>query len=191
MPWSKGVDMSTLPVAVIGAGPVGLAAAAELVKRQVTPVVFEAGDSVGAAVLKWGHVRVFSPWKYNVAPAAREILDRRSWRAPDADAYPTGRDLVERYLVPLAATPEIAPHLHLGHTVTSVTRQGLDKLKTAGRDTAPFAITVRSRDGERIFLTRAVVDASGTHLSPNPLGASGTFAKGERTAASRIRYGIA
>src|SRR3954469_1849236 len=97
MPWSIGVDISTLPVAVIGAGPVGLAAAAELVKRGVTPLIFETGDSVGAAMLSWGHVRVFSPWKYNIAPSAREILERRSWRAPDADTYPTGSDLVERY----------------------------------------------------------------------------------------------
>src|SRR4051812_40832723 len=96
MPWSKGVDISTLPVAVIGAGPVGLAAAAELVKRGVTPLIFESGDRVGAAMLSWGHVRVFSPWRYDIAPAAREILERGAWCGPDADAYPTGRDVVER-----------------------------------------------------------------------------------------------
>ena len=60
-----------LPVAVIGAGPVGLAAAAHLVERGLRPVIFERGDSVGASLLEWGHVRVFSPWRYNIDAAAR------------------------------------------------------------------------------------------------------------------------
>ena len=55
-----------LPVAVIGAGPVGLAAAAHLVKRGIRPVIFERGASVGAALLEWGHVQIFSSWTYNV-----------------------------------------------------------------------------------------------------------------------------
>ena len=57
------MDRSALPVAIVGAGPVGLAAAAELVLRGVTPLILESGDSVGAAVRQWGHVRIFSPWK--------------------------------------------------------------------------------------------------------------------------------
>jgi flavin-dependent dehydrogenase len=66
--------MTELPVAVIGAGPVGLAAAAQLLKRGATPLVLEAGPTVGASVLEWGHVRIFSPWKYDIDPAARELL---------------------------------------------------------------------------------------------------------------------
>src|SRR5215216_3143239 len=50
-----------LPVAVIGAGPVGLAAAAHLIERGIRPLVFEAGAAVGASIREWGHVRVFSP----------------------------------------------------------------------------------------------------------------------------------
>ena len=61
---------TTYPVVVIGAGPVGLAAAAELAERRLPFVVLEAGNSGGAAVRQWGHVRLFSPWRYNVAPAA-------------------------------------------------------------------------------------------------------------------------
>ena len=83
-----------LPVAVIGAGPVGLAAAAQLIKRGATPLILEAGNMVGASVLRWGHVRIFSPWKYNIDSAARELLDRSGWDAPDGDDYPTGRELV-------------------------------------------------------------------------------------------------
>ncbi|MBA2628197.1 MAG: NAD(P)-binding domain-containing protein [Gemmatimonadales bacterium] len=185
------VEKNELPIAVIGAGPVGLAAAAHLVQRGATPLVLEAGTAVGASVLGWGHVRIFSPWKYNVDTAARDLLDRRGWTAPDGEDYPTGRELVESYLRPLAATPEIAPHLRLSHRVTAVTRLGFDKMKTGGREEAPFAITVATPSGEQQLLARAVIDASGTYTLPNPLGASGTPARGEAQAADRIFYGIA
>src|SRR3954447_20218824 len=104
-------------VAVIGAGPVGLAAAAHLVARGLEPLVFEAGDAVGASIRQWGHVRVFSPWEFNLDPAAVELLERDDWTAPAADGYPTGREIVERYLEPLAAVPEIKHALRLGATV--------------------------------------------------------------------------
>ena len=63
-------------VAVIGAGPVGLAAAAHLASRGIEPLVFEAGDAVGASIREWGHVRVFSPWEFNVDPAAARAARR-------------------------------------------------------------------------------------------------------------------
>src|SRR3954466_16040955 len=115
-------------VAVIGAGPVGLAAAAHLLARGLEPIVFESGDAVGASIRQWGHVRVFSPWEFNLDPAAAELLERHGWTAPESDGYPTGTELVERYLEPLAATPEIAPTLQLNATVTGVTKAGIDKL---------------------------------------------------------------
>ena len=185
------VDKAQLPIAIIGAGPVGLAAAAQVVSRGAVPLVLEAGSSVGASVLGWGHVRIFSPWKYNVDAAARELLDRRGWISPDGDDYPTGRELVEFYLRPLATTPEMAPHIRLRHRVVAVTRLGFDKMKTTGRDDAPFAITLATPSGEDQILARAVIDASGTATLPNPLGASGTPAGGEAQAADRIFYGIA
>src|SRR5512134_965267 len=63
-----------LPVAVIGAGPVGLAAAARLIERGIEPIVLEAAASVGANLLDYGHVRLFSPWRYDVDPAMAEQL---------------------------------------------------------------------------------------------------------------------
>ncbi len=184
--------MSTheLPVAVVGAGPVGLAAAAQLAQREATPLVLEAGPSVGTCVLEWGHVRVFSPWKYNTDPVARAMLARHGWTAPDGEAYPTGGELVDRYLAPLARLPEIQPHLRLGHRVRSIARAGFDRMTTAGRERAPFAITVTNGDGEHELLARAVIDTSGTYGSPNPLGANGTPARGETALAGRIHYGI-
>ena len=79
-----------LPVAVIGAGPVGLAAAAHLIARGLPVKVYEAGATVAANVRDWGHVRLFSPWEYNIDPAARALLERRGWQEPPAMAFPTG-----------------------------------------------------------------------------------------------------
>ncbi|MDJ0113250.1 NAD(P)-binding domain-containing protein, partial [Rhodococcus erythropolis] len=47
--------MNPLPVVVIGAGPIGLAAAAELRERGLTPLVFECGSTAGAAISEWNH----------------------------------------------------------------------------------------------------------------------------------------
>jgi Pyridine nucleotide-disulphide oxidoreductase len=184
--------MSTaqLPVAVIGAGPVGLAAAAHLTARGIEPVIFEAGKSVGASVREWAHVRVFSPWSYNVDPVAGALLAAHGWSAPAGDAYPTGEEIVARYLEPLAAVPGIAERLHLRARVVSVTRHGVDKLRDAGREDAPYQLVVDHDGEERRHLARAVIDASGTWTRPNPLGAGGVPAAGERRHADRIAYGI-
>jgi thioredoxin reductase len=182
-------DVNELPVAVIGGGPVGLAAAAQLLKRGATPIVLEAGPTVGASVLEWGHVRIFSPWKYDIDPAARELLMATGWTEPDGEGYPTGRELVDAYLAPLGRA--LADRVRLGHRVTAVARLGFDKMKTEGRETAPFALTVATPRGEEQILARAVIDASGTYGVPNPLGASGVLARGEAAAAVRIHYGIA
>ena len=56
------VGRDELPVVVIGAGPVGLAAAAHLLERGLETIVLEAGDGPGAAVASWGPGRWFSPW---------------------------------------------------------------------------------------------------------------------------------
>ena len=53
--------LNSLPVVVIGAGPVGLAAAAHLAERGIAFTVLESGDAPAASVRQWGHVRLFSP----------------------------------------------------------------------------------------------------------------------------------
>jgi thioredoxin reductase len=183
------MSSSVLPVVIIGAGPVGLAAASHVLSRNLTPLVFEAGRSAGAGIRRWGHVRMFSPWKFNVDATAVAILERHGWVMPQGDAYPTGRELVEHYLEPLAGTRELAPFITFNSRVTAVTRQGHDLMKDAGRDTAPFVVRVAGPDGERDVLAQAVIDASGTIDTPGSLGASGLPAIGER-AASQIFYGI-
>ena len=185
------MERESQPVAVIGAGPVGLAAAAHLAQAGESFVVLEAGASVAASMLAWGHVRIFSPWRYNVDPAAVSLLQASGWSLPEPDAYPTGAELATRYLMPLAALPALQPHIRLGARVTAVSRHGFDKMKTPERDEAPFAIRVLMSDGaEQEILARAVIDASGTYESPNPIGASGLPALGERVLSSQIFYGI-
>lgn len=180
-----------LPVAIIGAGPIGLAAAAHLVKRGLTLLVLESGASVGASVLKWAHVKMFSPWEFNVDKAASELLTDSGWQTPDLKRMPTGRELFENYLEPLANLPQIKPHVHLNSRVVSVTRQNFDKMKTVGRDDAPFVLHVENNIGEeQQILVRAVIDASGTYEMPNPAGANGVFAAGEKSISRKVFYGI-
>jgi len=174
---------SRLPVAVIGAGPIGLAAATHLLERGLVPVILEAGDQPGASVAEWRHVRLFTPWCLALDQAALRLLTNTGWPPLDPDWLPTGHDLLERYLLPLAATPELAPHLRLGHAVTGIARLGLDKVRSPGREHLPFVVRVRSRDGgEHDLEASAVIDAAGTWTQPNPLGANGLPALGERTA---------
>ncbi len=169
-------DNHTQPVVVIGAGPVGLAAAAHLAERHLPFLVLEAGDRPGDAVRQWGHVRLFSPWCYNIDAAARRQLDRSAWAAPDPDALPTGGDLIDQYLTPLARLRAIAPHVRYRARVVAVTRLGLDRVRSSGRDGTPFLI--RLSDGTDLT-ARAVIDASGTWTTPNVLGGSGIPAHGE------------
>jgi hypothetical protein len=180
-----------LPVAIIGAGPVGLAAAAHLIARRVPVKLYEAGATAGANVRDWGHVRLFSPWRYNVDEIAKSILFDHGWREPDPDGLPTGHELNDLYLAPLAATPEISAVLETDARVRSITRQGIDKVVSHGRADLPFALAIEPQGGDmRVDLARAVIDTSGTWQSPNPMGASGTPAIGEQALADRIAYGI-
>ena len=172
-----------LPVAVIGAGPTGLAAAAHLVTRGIDPIVFEAGPTPAAAVLEWGHIGLFSPWKYNIDQAARTLLESVDWQEPDGDYLPTGAELVGDYLTPLANTPQLRETIHTSTRVIAVSRAGLDRTRTPGRETAAFLVRTQSTDGQIVdHKVRAVIDASGTWETPNPLGQAGLPAIGETTA---------
>lgn len=183
-------SLDTLPVAVIGAGPVGLAAAAHLVARNLPVKVYEAGSSVGASIRDWGHVHVFTPWRYCVDAASTALLERQGWTLPPADTFPTGNEIVAHYLDPLARTPDLADAIETDVRVIAISRHGVDKVVSRGRADRPFELNVRTAEGHRRDLARAVIDASGTWATPNPLGASGLPAEGEAEYADRIAYGI-
>ncbi|GAA2129263.1 NAD(P)-binding domain-containing protein [Streptomyces synnematoformans] len=178
-----------LPVAVVGAGPVGLAAAARLLERGLTPLVLEAGPRAGSAVRAWGHVRLFSTWAELTDPAAEKLLAPTGWTRPDESTYPTGGEWADGYLQPLADA--LGDHVRYGATVTGVARAGRDRIVDTDRDAQPFAVHAVRADGtEERLLVRAVIDASGTWSTPGPLGAGGLPALGERAAADRVAYRI-
>lgn len=179
--------VENLPVAVIGAGPIGLAAAAHLLERGLEPIIFEAGPSAGAAMEQWRHIRLFSPWRFNLDAAAARLLEPTGWESPRPTALPYGGELIDDYLTPLAAHPALASRLQTGTRVTAVTRAGLDKTHVRDRDTTPFIVRVEQTDGEvRDYTVSAVIDASGTWSTRNPLGTSGLPAIGEVHASDRI-----
>ncbi|MGW2508539.1 NAD(P)-binding domain-containing protein [Streptomyces scopuliridis] len=180
---------SGLPTVVIGAGPIGLAAAAHLVERGIEPLVLEAGDGAGSAVREWSHVRLFSTWAEVVDPAAEKLLAPTGWTAPDGATYPTGGDWAALYLQPLADA--LGTRVRFGVRVTGVSRLGRDRVVDADREQQPFTVHIIHTDGtEERITARAVIDASGTWSAPGPIGGDGLPALGERTAAERISYRV-
>jgi Pyridine nucleotide-disulphide oxidoreductase len=177
-------------VAIVGAGPVGLAAAAHVLEQGLRPIVLEAGSDIGHAVRQWGHVQLFSPWEYNIDRAAARLLAISGWNSPEPELYPTGAELLERYLEPLATKTVLNTHIQTSSRVTAISRVGFDKLKTTGRESAPFEIRYQNGQGPKSVRADAVIDASGTWHSPNPAGANGLSAIGENQAAGKMAYGM-
>jgi thioredoxin reductase len=177
-------------VAIIGGGPVGLAAAAHVLECGLTPIVLEAGPAIGHAMRQWSHVQLFSPWEYNVDKAAERLLAPTGWNSPEPSYYPTGGEVLAHYLEPLASRTVLKDHIHTSSRVTDISRVGFDKLKTKGRSDAPFELRYQNGQGPKSIRADAVIDASGTWFSPNPGGANGLPALGERENPAKIAYGM-
>ena len=181
--------LDDLPVVVIGAGPVGLAAAAHLHERGLPFLVLEAGDGPAAAVAQWGHVRLFSPWRYNIDAAARRLLDDAGWVAP----RPGGAAHRRASSSPTTCSPwRDLPAAQAARPLRRTRRGGHPRSASTGSappaaTTAPFLL--RLADGDEL-LARAVIDASGTWSTPNVLGASGIPAHGEADAAAYIEHAL-
>lgn len=190
VPTLRDRSIDTLPVAIIGAGPVGLAAAANLVERGIDFVVYESGERVASSVRQWGHTRLFSPWRHVVDPASRRLLEASGWQLPPADGLPTGAELVEHYLEPLAALEQIGSRIRTGVTVEAISRQGMDRTRTARRASTPFLLRTRTADGVEESTARAVIDASGTYEHPNSLASSGLDPLGLADVADRVSHAL-
>jgi len=176
-------------LAILGAGPIGLEAALAAAERGLDFTLYEAAPAVGGHVRRWGHVRLFTPWPLNISPRARAALGAA---APDSAELPTGRDLVDRVLEPLAAAPAVAGRLRLDTRVRRVAREGLlkhEEIGSAERARRPFRLLVSGPDGHEV-VERAdvVIDATGTYGHPNRLGDGGIEAPGEATFQHRIEH---
>lgn len=184
-----GPPTTALPVVVIGAGPVGLAAAAQLIDRGLEPLVLEAGPRAATAVREWSHIRLFSTWAELTDPAAGKLLAPTGWTGPDPAVCPTGGEWVAHYLQPLADA--LGDRVRYGARVTGVSRAGRDRIVDDGREAQPFVIQLAQPDGrEERIAARAVIDASGTWSAPGPAGGGGLPALGEGAAADRISYRV-
>ena len=183
-------NTNNLPVAVIGAGPVGMAAIAHLANRNIPFILFEAGTSVGSSILSWEHIRVFSTWKYNIDKVAKELLLKTDWIEPNEDDIHTGRELVDLYLNPLSELAQLKEFIHTNSKVISIGKKDLDKMKTANRENVPFVIQVQQDEQILTFEAKAIIDSTGTWLTPNSIGSGGNYASGELENASTIFYGI-
>jgi thioredoxin reductase len=181
---------SSLPVAIIGAGPIGLAAAAHFIAKGFVPLVLEAGNSVASHLKSYQHVQLFSPWRYNLDQTAMALLEAQGWVKPDLEALPTAGQVIQDYLLPLSELDSLKHHIHWNHRVLHISRDLMDKVKTPGRENSPFVIQVQTPAGPKEFLAQAVIDASGTWAQPNPMGARGLPAIGEAENQAHIHYGM-
>jgi hypothetical protein len=180
--------MSKPRIAILGAGPVGLEAALAAAEGGYPFTVYEAAPSAGGNVRSWGHVRMFTPWDLNVSPRMRRHVE-----TPTGSECPTGQELAERLLDPIATLRGVAPNLRLGTRVLSLGREGLlkhEEIANAERGRRPFRILLS--DGGREWTDRAdvVIDATGTYGNPNRLGDAGIPAPGERSLDGEIRRQI-
>lgn len=176
--------MTVRRVAVIGAGPIGLAAALAAVKRGMEPTVLEQGR-VGEALRRWGGTSFFTPLSMNLPDGARSLLRA----APPPDALLTGVQMADDVLEPLAASPPLAGRVLTGRRVAGVARAGLTRHELAGhplRAERPFRLLVEGPEGEATLEADLVLDASGTYDRACWCGPGGLPARGERAAGGSI-----
>lgn len=187
---TRDVRTALPPVAIIGAGPIGLAAAANLVERGIDFVIYEAGDSIAESMRKWGHIRLFSPWREVVDPASRRLLEATGWVHPSEEIPPLSHELIAQYLIPLSKLDVISSRIRTGTEVVAVTREGMDRTRTMDREKTPFLLRVRNGSTVSEVSARAVIDASGTYRSPNSLASTGLEPLGFAEVADRVSHAL-
>lgn len=179
-----------LPTVIIGAGPIGLAAAAHLVEQNQSFILLEAGNEVAHNIRTWGHVTLFSPWRYNINKAAKALLEETDWLAPNLETLPTGHELIDLYLKPLSELAQIKPFIQLNTKVVGVSRELNDKMKSKNRVNQSFKIYVETENDIHVIEAKAVIDATGTWGNPNPANSTGVWLQTEKVLADHIEYGI-
>lgn len=180
--------MSESPIVIIGAGPVGLAAASHLIEYEQRFLVLEKGSRVGDNIFEWGHVQLFSPWEFNIDEAAKKLLQKTDWVEPKADKLPIGKELVDEYLEPLSNHPQLKEKILYHAEVTNITKKNTDKMKSNSREHQPFILYVNFNGSIEKIEAKAVIDATGTWNHPNPPFADGVW--GNKTLKSKLHTHI-
>lgn len=176
--------MSDERIAILGAGPIGLEAALYALERGYEVDVYERAEP-GAHVARWGHVRLFSPWRMNRSPWGERRLQQAGVELAAPERCPTGRAYRQDYLLALAERAPLADRIQRHTRVEGVSRRHAFKGEYIGqerRDEAPFVLLLDGEEGQRYAEADIVVDATGVYGQPRHMGIGGLPALGERRA---------
>lgn len=181
-------------LAVIGAGPIGIEAALRGLSVDFDVHVYERG-SIGENIRRWGHVRMFSPWKMNRSSLGKRMLEENGKRVRGKDdVCPTGDEYVRNYLMALSRLPLLKKRLHTGMEILSIGRESIGKNEMIGnpkRAQHKFRLLMRNKQGkESVVLYDIVIDATGVYGNNNWMGNGGIPAIGEQALREEIRYTI-
>jgi thioredoxin reductase len=178
--------MTVRKIAVIGGGPIGLEAALRARREGHEVLLFEAGH-VAEHFARYGPVRLFTPFRMNSTELGRGCLRAAGVQVPDPEEILTAAELRRRYLLPLAALPDLRGVLREGMRVVGIAREGSTKARSARSD-HPFVLRIENARGESAGLEHAdvVIDASGVYAQPNATGPGGLAASGEDALGMRL-----
>jgi len=196
-------------LAVIGAGPIGIEMALGAALRGMNVEVFERAPDCAAHVRSYAFVQLFSPWSLNTTEAGLNALRSAGVSLPDESVFPTGRELLDAYLIPLTAALQNQPcctGINYNTEVLSVGRGHLLKGESIGggsmkmpkgkplieleRRETPFRFLVCQGEQERyVEGFDFVVDCTGCYRQElaNWVGAGGLPALGERSLRAKGR----
>src|SRR5437667_8316476 len=112
-----------LRIAVLGAGPIGIEAALYAKACGFAVAVYERGQ-IGEHLIRWGHVRMFTPFGMNTTPLGMQTLlrEKRSKDVPKESDHLTGRQFRDAYLVPLSESETLIESMNPQHAVLQIGR---------------------------------------------------------------------
>lgn len=183
---------SSLRVAIIGAGPVGLEAALYAKSLGLVVTVYERGQP-GGHLDRWGFLRMFTPFGLNHTPLGRAALlrDQPDRELPADTDLLTGREFKNDYLVPLVGTSTLRGVVQPDTRILSIGRTGWRKTDSEAGKLPPFRLLVRAGNGaERFDTADVVLDCTGTLHAPNWAGDGGLPAAGEIAARPQLSYWV-
>lgn len=185
---------SSSALTIIGAGPIGLEAAAWAAARNWDVVLFEK-NNIGHHIRQWGHIKLFSPFHMNHSNWGPHLLIRAfpELILPAESSCISGNEYVSSYLKPLSQLPELSKKIFLGTHVIQIGKEDLSKNKYIAENRRldhPFRILIAQGNSKFIHHTQAVIDASGVYSSPQFMGSGNIPALGELEAKKEIKTHI-